>query len=272
MLDALQIRKKFLPEIVFFLLPTFVCLLIYYLPPEFKKVITLNAEDLSILSLYTTNFVHYEWNHLTGNLTYYLVFGFVSLFLYNYFGYIKIFRYSLLSILVVVPFLSSIYSLWAIPYYSGESSIYGFSAVVGAVMGLFGYGAVLLITFDEKDYSYSFLFLMCTTLYYFVSTYFGILNVFSLGMLLIALLPFYVVANRHARNRAKRKRITAGFGLIIAYLFFLTSMFPKDLISNGNIVNIPGHLFGLIFGIIVPYLLYIILRGKTSFVSEIVSG
>lgn len=247
--------KKYLPDLFLLFLPALICLIVFYSPSEIKEMLTMSTEDYSILSIYTTNFVHYEWGHLTRNLAYYLAFGLTSLLLLDYLGYRKIFRYSLPIILIVVPILSSIYSVWVITNCGGRVNIFGFSAVAGAVMGLFGYGGALLISFDEKDYPYSYLLLMLFTMYYFVSTYLGLLNVFSIAMLLSAMLPFYVIANRHAKDQNRRKRIFAGLVYIFAYLFFLETLFPLNLVSNGNLVNILGHLLGVSFGICIPYFL-----------------
>ncbi|MBE8540145.1 hypothetical protein [Geoglobus acetivorans] len=247
--------REIIPDAFILLLPALACLAVFYLPDGVKVVLTLNTENYSILSIYTTNFVHYEWEHLAGNLAHYLAFGFTSLLLYSHLGYGRVFRFSLPLILVLVPVISSVYSLWAVKSYGGSGSIYGFSDVAGAVIGMFGYGGALLISIDKTDIPYSYLFLMLVTLYYFVSTYLGLLNAFSAGLLLIAMLPFYVIAARHAGNREGKKRIAAGFGLAMVYLFFLSSMFPENLASNGKVVNILGHLMGVVLGIMIPFLL-----------------
>ncbi|AIY89235.1 hypothetical protein [Geoglobus acetivorans] len=247
--------RKFLPDALILLLPALACLALFYLPTEVRNMLTLNTENYSIMLLYTTNFIHYEWGHLAGNLAYYLAFGFASLLLYSRLGYRRVYRYSLPLILVLVPVLSSAYSLWAVKNCGGSGRIYGFSDVTGAVIGMFGYGGALLISLDKKDAPCSYLFLMLITLYYFVSTYLGLLSVFSMGLLFIAILPFYMIAIRHAGNREEKKRMVAGFGLAMLYLFSLSAMFPENLASNGKAVNILGHLMGVLLGVTIPFLL-----------------
>ncbi|AKG91660.1 hypothetical protein GAH_01016 [Geoglobus ahangari] len=237
--------KKYVDGLFILLIPAFLCLIIFYLDPEIKKALTLNTEDYSILTLYTTNFVHYEPGHLLRNLFYYALFGFVSMLLYNHLDHDKIFRYSLLAILIVVPIFSSAYSMYILSSFGGSGNIYGFSGITGAAIGMFGYAVALLISFDKKDNILSYLFLIFATLYFFVSMYVNTIAVILI-LLFITALPLTMVAWRHAREKEKIKRIVVAYVLAMFYLFFLTLMFPISIVSGDNVVNIWGHLSGVI--------------------------
>jgi hypothetical protein len=247
-------------NIFLLLLPAAICLVVFYLDPEIKHSLTLNTASYSVLTLYTTNFVHYDPRHLTRNLIPYIIFGLLSLVLYSKLGYERVFGYSLLLILLAVPLFSSMYSVFTITYYGGRSNVYGFSNVTSAVMGMFGYSVALVMSFEKRDYLFAYLFLMFASVYLFVSLYAGMFK--ALIPLLLSAASFGLIAYWHRRDEAKKKRIIAAYLLAMVYLFFLSTIFPLNIVADGKVTNIMGHFSGLILGMMMPYLTIIGLKNN----------
>jgi branched-subunit amino acid transport protein len=79
--------KHHILNIFLLLLPVSICLAVFYPDLQTKHSLTLNTASYSALTLYFTNFVHYDSGHLTRNLIHYIIFGLLSLVLYSNFGY-----------------------------------------------------------------------------------------------------------------------------------------------------------------------------------------
>jgi len=244
-------------------LPALVCCIVYFSDVQFKEALTLIPANYTILTIYTTNFVHYTQNHLVGNLATYLAFALPTLLIYSKLNYRNVFRISLLLILLIVPVASSIYSMLTLPQPAQLKPAYGFSAVSSAVMGLFGFGIALSITFERKELLYSYLFLVFLVTYVFFAVYNKL--ILAMAFLVLAIIPFTVIARKHRNDSEKRKRIVVAYLLLIPYLLSFGIIFPDRLVNEGNFVNIFSHIAGLIFGILLPFL--ILNSGKMGLIS-----
>lgn len=248
--------RKFIDFLIVFL-PVIACILIYFLDEGLKRALTLIPSELTIFTMYTTNFVHYSLGHLTGNLVIYLVFSLLSIVFYYRLGYRRIFEASLIIILLIVPVTSSLFSATVLPSSANIKPLYGFSAVSSAVIGLFGFGIVLYMSLGEKtDVICLYLFLVLTSLGLAVLTYdfvhFGIVSI------LLALILLALTARRHRNNSERTKRYYKALLLLSVYLFSMVSIFPEQLIVGHSFVNIVGHWVGLLFGITIPYFVWMI--------------
>jgi len=238
-------------------LPAIACLLVYFSDESLKKTLTLIPSESTIVTIYTTNFVHYTLDHLMGNLASYLIFSFLSLIIYHRLGYRRIFELSLIIILLIVPVASSLFSEVAIPSSTKINSVYGFSAMSSAILGLFGFGIVLYMPLgEETDIKYYYLFLMLISAGAVAITYKAVYLAVAFISSAIALLAF--TARKHRDNPERVKRFFKALLLLATYLFSLGFVFPERLISCHGIVNIVGHWVGLALGIIIPYLVWMI--------------
>lgn len=248
--------RKLIDFLIVFL-PVIACILIYFLDESLKRTLTLIPSEPTIFAMYTTNFVHYAPDHLTGNLVAYLIFSLLSIAFYYRLGYRRIFEVSLIVVLLVVPVMSSLFSGMLLPSTANARPLYGFSAISSAVIGLFGFGIVLYMSFGEKTYVVLFyLFLVLTSLGLAVLTYDFVH--FAVVSILLALILLALTARRHRNNSERTKRYYKALLLLSVYLFSMVSIFPEQLRVGHSLVNIVGHWVGLVFGITIPYFVWMI--------------
>jgi|Deesub1362A_J573_1020465.scaffolds.fasta_scaffold01157_22 hypothetical protein len=253
-----KFHRERLINLSILLSPVAVCLIIFPLNGIKQNLILRTDAQVSslILTFYTTNFVHYTFNHLSSNLFNYTIFGVLSLRIYELLNLNKIYRYSIIAILLLVPFLNSLYSYLFFSLYNIGGSIYGFSAVTSAIMGMYAVGVILTICSDEKDIIFGYLFVLLASFFFFTLTYSSI--VYSLFFLVLSLLSFTAIVYRH-RKEPPRKFFIALI-LVAIYLFNLGAIFPKTLVEGGSVTNILGHISGLVLGILIPYMVSLRLK------------
>ena len=246
--------KELLINFSILILPVIFCLTIFFMN-GIKQTLTLktHAQVSSVSSLihliitfYTTNFVHYTLEHLTGNLLNYLIFGFLSLFIYRSH---RVYRHSFIAILLVVPFANSALSYFFFSSINIGKTITGFSAIVAAVMGMFAVGVILPICSNEKDIMLGYFFILFASVYYFAFVYSRFF--ISLAFLTLSILSFTAIVYRN-RKEPPKKFFTALI-FVFFYLIYLGSIFPRTIVSKSGITNIPAHLIGLVLGIIIAY-------------------
>ena len=253
--------RTYIGNIILLVVPVFICEFIYYaewwipwFPMKFLWVLTPVRYDP--ITMYLSNFVHLTPEHLENNLSLYVLFGILSIVIYELKGLGKFFRRSLLLILAVVPFASSVYTLFYYKFFEQRTMFfsYGFSAVSSAVLGLFFFGIALgWMTRGKKDTFPTFLLLMFLTMYYFVTIY----KFFIIGIMFLVLFLVVFVALIKSRENYEDKKQVAYAGLVITVLIiFLSLIFPENIITGVGTINVLGHLVGFALGIYIPLLVY----------------
>ena len=179
----MKITKKHLISIFVILIPIVINIIIYCFPETAKENLIFKKDEITLLNLYFSSFTHLEWKHLLPNLIGYLLFLIPSFLLFSSLGETDRFIDMLLLILVLSPFLISIF--WAplnIFYLQNISSSQGFSGIVASTLGL------LIVSFSYYIYrktsvKYSLILgalivleLFYIFLIYFKGTYFNIIT------------------------------------------------------------------------------------------------
>ena len=248
-------KMRKLLDFLIVVLPAIACLLVYFSDESLKMNLTLIPAKSTIVTMYTTNFVHYTLGHLIGNLVGYLIFSLLSLIIYH--RYRRIFEVSFITILLIVPVASSLFSEMVLPPPAKTKLLYGFSAVSSAVIGLFGFGIVLYMSSgDRRDVMYSYLFLALMSAGAVALTYGAVHIVVAFIPLALSLLA--LTARRHRDNPERSKKYFKALPLLAFYLLGMGSIFPEQLVLSHSFVNIVGHWTGLALGVIIPYFVWMI--------------
>ena len=251
--------RKDLFLFVFFI--PFLLWVLFLLPDSIKNQLILNYENLRVLNLFTTHFIHTDPFHFGNSIIWYLLL-IVPIYLLNMIRYQRRGFYLVFGLsMLVVPLLLSIMSLIIKHIYSlpiGTSL--GFSGIVSVFIGFLPYST---LNFLKKFYKWktkiSMLFLSIL-----LFTFTVILLIYNRPFLFITVLGLSIasiyISYRESslkeclsslKNAAKKNK---GIYMLVVtnatlYIIGVLSLFPTELILGENIVDIITHYFGFVLGI-----------------------
>lgn len=245
---------------VFLAIPAVLAFL-FLIPQGVKDQLIMQISAPTPLSVFASNFVHSDAMHFLGNLVFYLLACFV---LFNIEPDVKRFRLVLVALLVVVPILASVVTLYAMPKLKTSQ---GFSAVVA---GLIGY--VLFCTYayikETVKPKHEVFFAPMLLLFSLALAVWNMNQITSIVLIVI----FWVLAyfNREvissslkllrdesvALVRSPRRLVRIYYGLIFAlWVLFAFLSLPGLLtlsVQNGAISNVIAHYTGYVCGWTIP--------------------
>ena len=149
-------------KVLIAVLPAVVCIAVYMLDDPVKQSLVFIPSSFMLYQFYTTHFVHFTLLHLSSNLLAYFLFVSAA-----YTAFVRArreneFWKSFTFILAITPPASSL--SWLLASYSypvfENVSMYGFSTISSAVIGLFGYGIFLHLVTLNAEKSAAFLFVL----------------------------------------------------------------------------------------------------------------
>jgi hypothetical protein len=101
---------------------------------------------------------------------------------------------------------------------------------------------------SRSDLIFSYFFIMFVVAYVILAIYGKML--LSAIFLVLAVIPIGIIARK---RKEERKRIMLAYLFLIPYLISLTTIFPEKVVVNGNLVNVPAHMVGLVLGVFIPF-------------------
>jgi hypothetical protein len=226
---------------------------IYTLPRETREAFVFETENPTILTAYTSYFVHLDWFHLLGNLVVYFPAVVIAYLLCVLSNRRTLFGITFLTLLVAFPFVLSAMQL----IFPRERLLLGFSGITAGIVGLacfalVGYVRTALAVEVNDRYAPTLLF-FTTALIASIAVpsgaYRTAITLASIGLGTVYL-GFALVQNglpsrdtlTSAANRRGYFAFTgAAVGLLVGYPFVA---FQTVLIPEGGILNVYVHLLG----------------------------
>jgi len=210
--------------------------------------------------------MHQDLKHLSNNLISYLITIFI---VFNIETNKEIFIKSAILILLLLPFVSSAFTLSLLP---GLNSSRGFSAILSAFIGYLLVSATNFFDYKlnlgSKNNFLYMLFIANLLLTMVFSINAGFFFLISAFLLLIYLLyqnrldfieifnyiSMYVQKSNQIPVLQDTYNITVTL-LLLILIFSLSVLIPLNIVSEGQVVDISAHYLGYIFGILIPILL-----------------
>ncbi|TKX38082.1 hypothetical protein [Halorubrum sp. CGM4_25_10-8A] len=231
--------------------------LIFLLPQSIQASLILDYGNYSIFNLWSSAYVHRGFDHFSNNLGAYCVLIGPIYLLFVLADEPKLFRYTLLTLLLILPFVISLSNIAAL----GSGTGAGFSGIGSALFGLLPVSLFLFIhnkvSEDIEPAHGVVLFLTAVAIITWI--YAGVTA--AAGILLFAaLLTIYDISQvslEEVREAAAELSSMEGYFelVMIAGLLFLLSplmLFPQNIAQDGTTVNILSHYLGLLIGFFGP--------------------
>ena len=214
--------------------------------------------EFSIITLWTSAYVHIDLEHLLSNLVGYIAGTAPTLLLFTYKKRHQVFRRILVVFLVAFPPLIAIsnYAIFQFGLQAENAATRGFSGVVAAIFGLL-FAAVLEVVWERASWKETFgigasilLLSMIGILILGGSLTMEVLAFGGLGVLLSLSLVVSVDALRRPIATAQEYWMEM---ILIPYcvavlVFFIPRLFPINWIQSGRLTNIFSHSIGLLLG------------------------
>lgn len=235
---------------------------VFTLPEATREQLVFSVEEPSLITAYTSPFVHLTRGHLFGNLIVYALVGPTTYVLSVLSGRQRLFRQTFVTILVAFPFALAGLQL----VFPRERALFGFSGLNSA---LFGVLTFMLISYasahlsrgiDERD-APGLLFIMLVLITVLVvperawmreiavlSTVVSLLYVFSLIMQ-IGVPRWRDVVSGWGGGRAEIGMV--GFGILSVFPFF---GFYQTTASAAAVFDLYGHFLGYCLAFILVYI------------------
>lgn len=244
---------------------TILCVGVYLLPTEAQDLLKVSHAVFNPLVYLTASFVHGDIMHLTFNLAFFWLFGFLLYFINRTIEKQRFFLYSLLIMFTALPLIN--YSLlFYFGIYRSVGFGFGLSLVDSGLIGLTVpslnmYFRAKLDRFNSTLFltSMSLLTFFLVLLPYIASpqSFFLAAAILILGFLFGASM-FKKILGFLWRSLRRKETVVESYLLFLSVVFYfvsIISLFPATILSEGGITDIVSHYIGLLFGIF-PFSLY----------------
>jgi protein-S-isoprenylcysteine O-methyltransferase Ste14 len=238
------------------------CVIIFLLPADMQELLKARSDDWNLLSFWASTFVHSNFEHLLGNVTSFLLLGFIVFKMNRKSGREKEFLCSLIIAIIVLPFIDNISFMLLANFVIRRIVVScGLSTIVASLAGLIvpSLGIFLREPLQSERNTLCLLvsFMLLTgssiafpyvdsslyNLMVFVATLvFGLILLIHVGKILV---------NFAKQNQRARKTILAASITVYVYFIFIFTLFPSKItMPEGGIVNIFSHHVGIFYGMI----------------------
>ncbi|MBS7633643.1 rhomboid family intramembrane serine protease [Candidatus Bathyarchaeota archaeon] len=251
-------------KIILFLGVPLVIFLIYLVPSNIKDAyFVLNKNNVSVLSMFLSNYTHTDFWHLAANVSVYLI---VIYLIFKFETNKSSFYKTIAFLLLILPFIVSVITVIYVPALNSQ----GFSGIVAGSFGYFMYVTYRHIKDTWKlnaDISFISLLLFINVFLGVASygltnnsAFAAVLFVLTIGLLLYNrnLLKSIIILliNKHKELNAQHRLLISDyltFILALVVLFSLHSLIQVT-VQNGSVANAIGHYAGYVAGIGFPML------------------
>jgi hypothetical protein len=244
-------------------------LVVYLLPAELRRSLAFEYMNPSLLTAFTSNFVHLDGGHLLVNVAVYTLVVPVLYALSATSGNRRQFYTVFVTFLLVFPFALSYLNLVVVR----PAFAVGFS---GVTMAFVGYLPFALAAHADANFDIGPASVIAPVLFFLSLALISVLSVRSVagsdpvvilgtrGLVLAALLSALLYAlsayDRGERFRAKLSAAVAApgyFDIVVVGLILLVALpfaaFPADPVTTAGVLNLYVHLLGYALGFIVTY-------------------
>lgn len=244
-----------------FILISASCVIIFLLPADIQELLKARSDDWNLLSFWASTFVHSNFEHLLGNVTSFLLLGFIVFEINRKSGREKEFLWLLIIAILVLPFINNISFMLLANFIELTVVSCGLSTIVASLAGLIvpSLGNFLkeplqnerntfclllsFILFTGSSIAFSYVDFNLYNLMVFVVTFvFGLILLIHVGKKLV---------NFAKQNQNARKTIIIASITISVYFILIFGLFPSQItMPEGGIVNIFAHYVGVFYGMI----------------------
>jgi hypothetical protein len=258
-------KKDFL---FFYVMVPSLILLIYSIPQNIKtEYLVLFPSEPTLISMFFSNYTHSSFFHLRESLIAYFIIVFS---LYNLETDKKFFYKVSLFFFVLLPFLSSIGTIYMTPYVNSEQ---GFSTILSAFTGYLIYAVYgYLKNLERLQINKSFIGLILTINFSYVMILNPLVSDFLKTLLVISFVCFIVgswvtikaILREIIQNFIELKSNSLIFKIykisifltVIALLFSFPKLIPSNIKLGDNVViGVFQHYIGYLFGITSPLIM-----------------
>jgi len=255
--------------LLFLLAIPLISLIVFVQPNNFQEALITKSNDLNPLTFFTSVFVHADLGHLLGNLLIFLIFGFALYFVCKIADKEKSYLYSLILLVTLVPLLfNAIFAIMASLIFQVNVNAFGLSLVVAGCMGLVIPSLRALLKSELENarisshFSFGLFLLTCSFVMYSYTSSLSNLIVFvalTICGSLFSFFAFFKLARNIPKedNKKEKRNLLLTVLILFLYFVFLGSLFPANIISSqGSVVNIFAHYFGLFVGLSFAFLIF----------------
>lgn len=244
-------------------IPVVLVLVHFGLPPALRHRLVFDHSAPSLLTMWSSSYVHRSDAHLYGNLVGYAVVVFPTYFIFAYEERRRAFRQLLASFLLGLPFAlaAANYAFYQWVLHLPNAANRGFSGIVGALFGLLFASLVGLVYRESGEWVRAFaagsaliLGVLGVIVVYggIMTGTLGVLLAVGLVASLSALLPRDLVGDRERlRAFVSEHRVPLALGLYGAAVIvvLLPALFPIDWVGTTSVTNIFAHFVGFLLGV-----------------------
>jgi len=268
---ALEIKNLIrLKHILYLLILPIISGSLMLLPTTFRDSIKLSYNNISLLSLLSSSFIHASWQHYLGNMSLFMIVTIFQLILISYIYKAKDYFQLLLLTIITTPIIISIVQILFYPIisFSLETSC-GASGIVSAVVG---FVPALLIYYVSNKIKKN---LFDGNLFIIIISYIALSFSFSyftyhksIIILLVPFLPMIYYSYRYKENIISIIRYFISYrmgnmfvnhSLLVLLLIFVTMaqfIFPVKLMIQDGIIDFFAHYIGVLYGFNIGYIYF----------------
>jgi membrane associated rhomboid family serine protease len=265
------------------IIPAITILVEYYVSayPAFRSSLQIDMQDFHIYQLFTSSFVHLNFDHFLANVTAYLLIAIYGLVLATIVNRKRL--YLVLTKVIVVIFLifGAVFALFnaTTSYYAGLSGID--SALAGLLLLFWlmyleqesgrkmrGYYGVVLVSILALSAGIIARYMLL----YHTSRSFP----FQFGLVAVTVL-LVLSAFAYRRQFADLYHVLQEFpwssrlltiAIVIIFAYFIWNLFPERLANTTRTVSVSLHLAGVVIGVLAGYLFMVFLEEIAYFKGE----
>jgi membrane associated rhomboid family serine protease len=235
------------------------CVIIFLLPADIQELLKARSDYWNLLSFWASTFVHSNFEHLLGNVTSFLLLGFIVFEINRKSGREKEFLWSLIIAILVLPFIDNI-SFMLLANFIGRTVVScGLSTIVASLAGLIvpSLGIFLREPLQNERNTLclllSFMLLTGSSIAFpYVDSNFYNLMVFVATLVFGLILLIHVgkkLVNFAKLNQNARKTIITTLITVTVYFILIFGLFPSKItMPEGGVVNIFAHYVGVFYG------------------------
>ena len=265
------------------IIPAITIIIEYYVSvyPSFRSALQVDLQDFHVFQLFTSSFVHLNFDHFIANVTAYLLIAIYGLVLAMMVNRIRL--YLMLSKVIIVIFL--IFGAFFAVFNATTSYYAGLSGIDSALAGLL---LLFWLMYLEQVSKRSMRRYYGVVLVAILATSAGIIarymllyrtgtgSPFLYGLAAVTvLLVLAAVLYRHQfeevycvmQESSWSSRLLT-MTIVVIFLYFVLNLFPERLANSTRTVSISLHLAGIVIGILAGYFFMVYLEQMAYFREE----
>lgn len=257
----LRYKEDVLNEILFAAIIPILIAIHFLLPNSIHDALVFDHSQFKMYTLWTSAYIHGSDTHLFQNITGYTMAIVPSWVIFSYHYRQRVPRRAFLVVLVLFPILISLFSygVYQFGFEAGETTTRGFSGIVSAFFGLLLVG-VLEVGYDRRGWlgvmGLAGANVLVVMTYMLILAGVATVRIVGLGTGGALLSLTLLISPEQVRERRLKPKfsdegkiggIQAIYGSLVL-MYMLPQMFPLDWIRTDMVVDIFGHLSGLVLG------------------------